>query len=86
MNKQQQPNASEGIDGTSALTAGLATGPSEFDREGNRAWLERHGGPILPPGLWEDGMEMQIIRSEIQKASVNAAYVRVLKPPPQLLR
>jgi hypothetical protein len=51
----------------------------------HRAWLERNGGPILPPGLQEGGLWLGVIREEITKA-MNASVVQVRRPPPAFLR
>ena len=60
--------------------------PSEKEVAENKEWLERHGGPILPPGLWEGGTWIPAIRDVVRKELATAAYVQVLKQPPSFLR
>ena len=59
---------------------------SDLERAENNAWLERNGGPMLPPGLQENGLWLMVIRAEIDDAFRSAAYVQVRKPPPAFVR
>ena len=59
---------------------------NEVELAEHRAWLDRNGGSILPPGLHEGGEWLKIIREEIRKEIISGAFVQVRRQPPLFLR